>query len=238
MLHDINSNLKVKWKDHPKHIQWWKYRCGDFNHFMHSIHRATNNKWRDTKWKIDLTDNMDEVDLGIGGGHIQYEVGIKLDDKQMEYWNLYTAENREKFFWLFLTSFVDKWQQEVWMLCPYASLIIKKTLVSVCWFMIDYKKIIYVSPTIYLFVLQVLILGHTQLGVVGNIKVIRRKRDWSPVGTPSRGTPCSTEQVSFCWKRRNWTGRFKQRKHGTVEEHCQVIESSYRKANCKVCRQS
>ena len=58
---------------------------------------------------------MDEVDIGIGGGHIQYEVGIKLDDKQMEYWNLYTAENREKFFWLFLTSFVDKWQQEVRM---------------------------------------------------------------------------------------------------------------------------
>ena len=52
----------------------------------------------------------DEVDLG---GHIQYEAGISLDEKQTEYWSLYTAENREKFFWLFLNSFVDKWQQKV-----------------------------------------------------------------------------------------------------------------------------
>ena len=52
----------------------------------------------------------DEVDLG---GHIQYETGISLDEKQTEYWSLYTAENREKFFWLFLNSFVDKWQQKV-----------------------------------------------------------------------------------------------------------------------------
>ena len=36
-----------------------------------------------------------------------------LDEKQTEYWSLYTAENREKFFWLFLNSFVDKWQQKV-----------------------------------------------------------------------------------------------------------------------------
>ena len=52
----------------------------------------------------------DEVDLG---GHIQYEAGMSLDEKQAEYWSLYTAENREKFFWLFLNSFVDKWQQKV-----------------------------------------------------------------------------------------------------------------------------
>ena len=52
----------------------------------------------------------DEVDLG---GHIKYEAGISLDEKQTEYWSLYTAENREKFFWLFLNSFVDKWQQKV-----------------------------------------------------------------------------------------------------------------------------
>ena len=52
----------------------------------------------------------DEVDLG---GHIQYEAGMSLDEKQSEYWSLYTAENREKFFWLFLNSFVDKWQQKV-----------------------------------------------------------------------------------------------------------------------------
>ena len=54
----------------------------------------------------------DEVDIG---GPIQYEVGMSLDEKQREYWGLYTAENREKFFWLFLNSFVDKWQQKVWL---------------------------------------------------------------------------------------------------------------------------
>ena len=47
------------------------------------------------------------------GGHIQYEVGMSLDEKQQEYWSLYTAENREKYFWLFLTSFVDKWKLNV-----------------------------------------------------------------------------------------------------------------------------
>ena len=52
----------------------------------------------------------DEVD---SGAPIQYEVGMSLDEKQREYWGLYTAENREKFFWLFLNSFVDKWQQKV-----------------------------------------------------------------------------------------------------------------------------
>ena len=52
----------------------------------------------------------EEVD---SGAPIQYEVGMSLDEKQREYWGLYTAENREKFFWLFLNSFVDKWQQKV-----------------------------------------------------------------------------------------------------------------------------
>ena len=47
------------------------------------------------------------------GGHIQYEVGMMLDDKQKELWNSYTAENREKYFWLFLNSFVGKWEQKV-----------------------------------------------------------------------------------------------------------------------------
>ena len=47
------------------------------------------------------------------GGHIHYQIGISLDDKQKEYWNLYTAENREKYFWLFLNSFVEKWEQKV-----------------------------------------------------------------------------------------------------------------------------
>ena len=57
---------------------------------------------------------MSEDDVDIGGP-IQYEVGMSLDEKQREYWGLYTAENREKFFWLFLNSFVDKWQQKVWL---------------------------------------------------------------------------------------------------------------------------
>ena len=53
-------------------------------------------------------------DRGEGaGGHIQYEAGISLDDKQREYWSLYTAENREKYFWIFLNSFVEKWEQKV-----------------------------------------------------------------------------------------------------------------------------
>ena len=47
---------------------------------------------------------MDQEALG---GHIQYEVGIMLDDQQKEFWNSYTAKNREKFFWLFLNSFVE-----------------------------------------------------------------------------------------------------------------------------------
>ena len=46
-------------------------------------------------------------------GHIQYEVGMDLDDSQREFWNSYTAENREKYFWLFLNSFVEKWEQKV-----------------------------------------------------------------------------------------------------------------------------
>ena len=41
------------------------------------------------------------------------EGGMSLDDQQREYWSLYTAENREKFFWLFLNSFVDEWQKKV-----------------------------------------------------------------------------------------------------------------------------
>ena len=50
---------------------------------------------------------------GEVGGHIQYQTGISLDDKQREYWSLYTAENREKYFWIFLNSFVEKWEQKV-----------------------------------------------------------------------------------------------------------------------------
>ena len=53
------------------------------------------------------------VDQGGLGGHIQYEVGMMLDDQQKEFWNSYTAENREKYFWLFLNSFVEKWEQRV-----------------------------------------------------------------------------------------------------------------------------
>ena len=56
---------------------------------------------------------MEPSDAGGGGGHIQYEVGIHLDEKQEEFWSLYTAENREKYFWMFLNSFVGKWQSKV-----------------------------------------------------------------------------------------------------------------------------
>ena len=55
---------------------------------------------------------MESSEAG-GGGHIHYEVGIHLDEKQEEFWNLYTAENREKYFWMFLNSFVGKWQSKV-----------------------------------------------------------------------------------------------------------------------------
>ena len=55
----------------------------------------------------------DRPEAGGVGGHIHYQTGISLDDKQREYWNLYTAENREKYFWLFLNSFVEKWEQKV-----------------------------------------------------------------------------------------------------------------------------
>ena len=41
---------------------------------------------------------------------IQYEVGLVLDDQQKELWNCYTTENRENYFWMFLNSFVEKWQ--------------------------------------------------------------------------------------------------------------------------------
>lgn len=79
---------------------------------------------------------MEDSEEGDLGGHIQYESGISLDDKQNEYWNLYTAENREKFFWLFLNSFVDKWQQKVilvlyfnWLNC----LIVRLSPPGSCW---------------------------------------------------------------------------------------------------------
>ena len=57
--------------------------------------------------------SQDTMEAGGVGGHIHYHTGISLDDKQKEYWNLYTAENREKYFWLFLNSFVEKWEQKV-----------------------------------------------------------------------------------------------------------------------------
>lgn len=55
----------------------------------------------------------DRAEGGNVGGHIQYETGISLDDKQREYWSLYTAENNQKYFWIFLNSFVEKWEQKV-----------------------------------------------------------------------------------------------------------------------------
>ena len=57
--------------------------------------------------------SQDRPEAGGVGGHIHYQTGISLDEKQKEFWNLYTAENREKYFWLFLNSFVEKWEQKV-----------------------------------------------------------------------------------------------------------------------------
>ena len=57
--------------------------------------------------------SQDRPEAGGVGGHIHYQTGISLDDKQKEFWSLYTAENREKYFWLFLNSFVEKWEQKV-----------------------------------------------------------------------------------------------------------------------------
>ena len=38
---------------------------------------------------------------------------MELDPDQMELWNSYTEENREKCFWLFLNTFVEKWEKQV-----------------------------------------------------------------------------------------------------------------------------
>ena len=41
---------------------------------------------------------------------------MELDKEQEELWNSYTEENREKCFWLFLNTFVDKWEKQVMMM--------------------------------------------------------------------------------------------------------------------------
>ena len=41
------------------------------------------------------------------------KVGMELDSEQEELWNSYTEENREKSFWLFLNTFVEKWEKQV-----------------------------------------------------------------------------------------------------------------------------
>ena len=38
---------------------------------------------------------------------------MELDPDQMDLWNSYTEENREKCFWLFLNTFVEKWEKQV-----------------------------------------------------------------------------------------------------------------------------
>ena len=38
---------------------------------------------------------------------------MELDAEQEELWNSYTEENREKSFWLFLNTFVEKWEKQV-----------------------------------------------------------------------------------------------------------------------------
>ena len=41
---------------------------------------------------------------------------MELDAEQEELWNSYTEENREKCFWLFLNTFVEKWEKQVMMI--------------------------------------------------------------------------------------------------------------------------
>jgi hypothetical protein len=47
------------------------------------------------------------------GGTIQYSVGMELDQEQEELWSSYTEGNKETFFWLFLNTFVEKWEKQV-----------------------------------------------------------------------------------------------------------------------------
>ena len=49
----------------------------------------------------------------MAGSPITYTRGMELDEEQQELWNSYTEENREKFFWLFLNTFVDNWEKQV-----------------------------------------------------------------------------------------------------------------------------
>ena len=48
--------------------------------------------------------------------HTYAQVGMELDAEQEELWNSYTEENREKCFWLFLNTFVEKWEKQVMMI--------------------------------------------------------------------------------------------------------------------------
>lgn len=56
---------------------------------------------------------MTEGGGGAGVGPILYEAGMMLDEQQQQHWAAYTEQNRENYFWLFLDSFVEKWDQKV-----------------------------------------------------------------------------------------------------------------------------
>ena len=51
-----------------------------------------------------------------GGEAMQASQAMQLDKEQEDLWNSYTEENREKYFWLFLNHFVDKWEKQVSLL--------------------------------------------------------------------------------------------------------------------------
>ena len=53
---------------------------------------------------------------------------MELDPDQMELWNSYTEENREKCFWLFLNTFVEKWEKQVMMTMNRTRIINKKMI--------------------------------------------------------------------------------------------------------------
>ena len=55
-------------------------------------------------------------DRGGEEGASQASKAMQLDKEQEELWNSYTEENREKYFWLFLNTFVEKWEKQVSLL--------------------------------------------------------------------------------------------------------------------------
>ena len=56
---------------------------------------------------------------------------MELDAEQEELWNSYTEENREKSFWLFLNTFVEKWEKQVTMMMMMMMMMMIKTMMVI-----------------------------------------------------------------------------------------------------------